>query len=523
MATYEVIVVGSGAGGLSAALHVAQRGRSCLLLEAMPAFGGYLSPFHRAGYTFDTGLHYVGQLNEGQGFWRVLDELGIREAIEFVELDPDGFDRFVFPDYEFALPKGVERFRGRLIDEFPQEERGINRFFKVMRTVTRAMDDIGLLAGGPLKLLAFVLKHSAMLKYASIPYQKLLDEVTSDPRLQAVLAGQSATYGLPPARASAIIALMVLDYYLSGAYYPRGGSGALRDALVDALQAHGVEMRNRARVSWIDKRGDKFWVRTEQGGEYTARAVISNADPAITLGKLANPQIVPLGMRDKARVLRPSMAAFYVFAGTDLDLPAVGMTDANIQQYESYDLNQIYASLDAATLQERAPYCFITSPSVKDPRGNDARVDDPQGGHAPEGHHTVEIMTCASYEGFERWADLPPLKRGPEYEALKAKMGRTLIAAAERHIPGLSQHLEVVEYGTPLSNAYWVNAVRGGMYGPEETPDQMGQGRFYDFTSGVEGLYIAGAGTLGGGITACMDSGIGAAGKATDYLDTLNQ
>ena len=115
------------------------------------------------------------------------------------------------------------------------------------------------------------------------------------------------------------------------------------------------------------------------------------------------------------------------------------------------------------------------------------------------------------------------MKRGPEYEALKERIGQRLIAAAERHIPGLSTHLDVVEYATPLSNQYWANAVRGGMYGPEMTADQMGQGRFYDFTSGIEGLYIAGAATLGGGITACMQSGIGAAGRAIDYLQTLDK
>jgi phytoene dehydrogenase-like protein len=513
MATYDVIVIGSGAGGLSAALHVARSGRSVLLLEAMSSFGGYLNPFRRQGYTFDTGLHYLGQLNEGQGFWQVLEALGIREAIEFVELDPDGFDRFVFPDYEFALPRGVERFRGKLLAEFPQEERGINRFFEVMRRITEAMADAGMMAGGPLKMLAFLLKHPVMLKYSRIPYQTLLDEVTSDRRLQAVLGGQSIDYGLPPARASALIALMVLDYYLSGACYPRGGSGALRDALVHALGEYGAEMASRARVSRIDRRGDAFLVQTESGGEYLARAVISDADPAITLGELVHPQLVSPKIQKKTRRLRPSIGACYAFVGTDLDLPALGMTDANIEQYESYDLNHIYASLNLSTLQERVPCCFITSPSVKDPRG----------GHAPEGRHTIEIISGASYEGYEQWADLPPMKKGPEYEALKEKIGQRLVSAAERHIPGLSGQLEVVEYATPLSNQYWTNAVRGGMYGPEMTADQMGQGRFYDFTSGVEGLYIAGAGTLGGGITACMTSGIGAAGKAIDYLQTLNR
>jgi all-trans-retinol 13,14-reductase len=510
MAECDVVVVGSGAGGLSAAVTVAESGHSCLLLEAMPSFGGYLNPFQRKGYTFDIGLHYVSTLTEGHGLWKALDALGIREEIEFIELDPDGFDRLVFPDFEFAICKGKERLRARLIAEFPGEERGINRFFEVMEELNAAMADTDALGGGFLKMLGYLLKHPVMIKHSRIPYQALLDEVTSDVRLQAVLAGQSGTYALPPARASVFIALGVINHYLAGATYPRGGSGALRDALVDALRMHGAEMANRARVTQIGKWDDEFLVQTASGAKHVARAVVSDADPAITLGELVDPQLLPSKMRTRVGRLRPSLGAVYACLGTDLDLPAAGMTDANIHQYESYDINQIYASLTAETLQERAPCCFITSPSVK----------DPEGGHAPEGHHTIEILASAGYQDFAKWADHPPMKRGPEYEALKSKIGQQLILAAERHVPGLSAHLQVVEYATPLSSAYWVNAVRGAMYGLEETPDQMGMGRFSNFTTGLDGLYLAGSGTYGGGILACLESGIGSGRKAIEYLET---
>jgi all-trans-retinol 13,14-reductase len=68
MAGYDVVVIGSGAGGLSAALKVARSGYKTLLLEAMSCFGGYLNPFHRRGYMFDAGLHYVATLAEGETF-----------------------------------------------------------------------------------------------------------------------------------------------------------------------------------------------------------------------------------------------------------------------------------------------------------------------------------------------------------------------------------------------------------------------------------------------------------------------
>ncbi|NWG01787.1 MAG: NAD(P)-binding protein [Syntrophaceae bacterium] len=105
MANYQVIVIGSGAGGLSAALSLTRKGLSVLLLEAMPSLGGYLNPFRRKQYKFDTGLYYLGQLGKGEPFWNLLDALGIADKIGFVELDPGGIDRYVFPDFvEYATP-----------------------------------------------------------------------------------------------------------------------------------------------------------------------------------------------------------------------------------------------------------------------------------------------------------------------------------------------------------------------------------------------------------------------------------
>jgi phytoene dehydrogenase-like protein len=508
MTDYQAIVIGSGTGGLSSALSLSKNGFSVLLLEAMPSFGGYLNPFRRKSYKFDTGMHYLGELDKGGKFWTLLDTLGIVDKVRFIELDPDGFDRYIFGDYEFRRCKGKERFKEDLVKAFPKEERGIIRFLEVCDKIAEAMEASGSMGGGLLSMLGFLLKHPVMLKYSKVPYQKLLDEVTSDKQLQAVLTGHCGAYGLPPERASIIISIAILNHYVTGVYYPRGGSGAIRDAFIDALRKHGREMKNKARVVKIDKRGNEFSVETESGDTYTTQVVISNADPVVTLGKLIDPQIVPSKIRKKVRLLRPSVGAFYAFIGTDLDIPSLGITDVNIHHHEDFDVNRAYEIMSAPTVQETVPFYLITSPSVK----------DPEGGHAPPGRHVVEVLTWISYSVFEKWADSPSMKRGEEYEALKRKIGERLVKAAERYIPNLSEHLDHVEYATPLSNEYWVNAVRGGSYGPEQTPDQMGPGRFSSFTAGIEGLFLVGAGTIAGGIMPCVQSGILAGEKAASLL-----
>lgn len=99
---YDAIVIGSGIGGLAAATRLAQKDRKVLLLEASSDFGGYIRPVVYGEYTFDLGLHYLGKLGENEIFSNLLKQMGL-EDLQFIELDPNGFDKYVFPDYEFSF------------------------------------------------------------------------------------------------------------------------------------------------------------------------------------------------------------------------------------------------------------------------------------------------------------------------------------------------------------------------------------------------------------------------------------
>jgi phytoene dehydrogenase-like protein len=506
-AKYDAIIVGSGIGGLVAATRLVQENRKVLLLEASSDFGGYIRPVVSGQYIFDLGVHYLGMLGPGEPFRELLDKLGLHQ-LEFVELNPDALDRYVFPGYQFDFCKGKDRLSERLIRDFPGESRGIRRFLDLAVRIYDASTPGELAKGGLRSWLKYFLRHPLMLKYGRVGYQSFLDGITGDTRLQAVLSAPLFDVAVGPREVSAATAMMLWGYYLNGAYYPRGGSKGIRDAFVEGLLEQDAELVHSAPVETLTRQAGRWVVRTENGEQYTSRVVVSNVDPALTVCSLLDPSLVPRRVLRKASRLRPSGSIISVFVGTDLDLVELGFTTGNICQYADWDIATYYDGWLGRSSPSAERAVFITSPSAR----------DPQGGFAPQGEHTLQLLTGWSYESVQQWASLSAEQRGEEYEQLKTGVCGALLAAAERHIPGLTNHVTHLECVTPLDCADRVRAVRGGIYGPAHIPSQMGPGRFHSLTCGVDGLFLAGAGTFGCGLFTCAASGLFAAEKSLALL-----
>ena len=231
---YDVIVIGAGTGGLTAAALLARHGRSVLVVDSHYVPGGNASVFHRPHYTFDVGLHYVGDCGPGGSVQRILHDAGAHDVV-FNELDPDGFDTICLPDCTFRVPKGIDRFRERLIARFPHDARGIDRYIDGIRGIGSLQD----LDGGAAASAGTLWRARLGLRYSMSTVQRFLDSCTTDARLRAVLTGHNGTYAEPPSRASFATHAMVTASYLRGAYYPAGGAQAISNAPVDAIEAHG--------------------------------------------------------------------------------------------------------------------------------------------------------------------------------------------------------------------------------------------------------------------------------------------
>jgi len=345
-----------------------------------------------------------------------------------------------------------------------------------------------------------------MLRLLRAPLSDVINRHFKDPNLRAVFAGPGGDIGLPPKRASAIFSLLVFTHYLGGAYYPVGGSGAMRDSYVDALKEHDATLLRNRLVTSIEKlHGGDFALTTSRDERFTATAVVSNMDAVPTFEMLegARPNVF---VRRKVERMKPSLGSFCVFAATDMDVAAAGMTDANVWHYGTSDIDRGYETILDGRMPED-PFYFLTVPTLKDPDSK----------RAPDGQHTVEIVSFVPTGLFKPFFDRPTKRRGAAYEALKQELTELFLDRAETYLPGLKDHTLYTEAATPATVWSYVRGRDGGIYGPDHTPDQVLLGRF-PTEPGVPGLSLAGASGLGCGVMTCMASGMLAANAAKKHL-----
>ncbi|MCA9535009.1 MAG: NAD(P)/FAD-dependent oxidoreductase [Myxococcales bacterium] len=489
----RAVVIGTGAGGLTASAALAQEGFEVIALERAKQLGGFLNPFARRHYHFDPGVHYVGQAAPGESLHRVLRRVGLDAQELFCPMDPDGFDVVRFPDFELRIPVGLDRFRDRIVGLFPADQREIDAFIQKLSSLHALINgrgrDLRRLRGLPIAALWY-----------TRTFGELLAQSFTNPRVAAVFAAQCGDYGLPPSKAPAILGVAVFLHFIDGSYFPRGGSGSLRDALVERGRAHGAVYRRKAEVARINVDGQRVTGVTLADGErIDADVVISAVDPKLTYGQFLPSSALPSSMVRKVAKTQASVGSICVFLGLERDLRDHGMGAFNVWDYPSWDIESAFGPALAGRLPD--DFAFFLSPNS---------LKDDTGSMAPAGCSTLEVVTLAPFAPFAKWADSKSMKRPAEYEAFKDEVGDKLLAAVERRWPGLVGDVAVKDVSTPVTNIHFAGAVDGAIYGPAALPEQFAL-RAYKPKGPLEGLYHAGAGVMGPGVVPCLASGVMAA------------
>ena len=186
MSKQQVIIIGSGMGGLSCGVILAKNGYDITVLEQGHQIGGCLQCFTRRGARFETGMHFIGSAAEGQTLDRILQYLEVKKDIQLSPLDKDGYDVVCLDGKRYRFANGRQQFIEQMCIDFPHQRKQLNLYFDLIEKVSSA---------STLHTLRYAESDTAInTEYQLRSINEVIDNVITDPLLAKVLVGSLPLY-----------------------------------------------------------------------------------------------------------------------------------------------------------------------------------------------------------------------------------------------------------------------------------------------------------------------------------------
>jgi all-trans-retinol 13,14-reductase len=497
--SYDMLVVGSGIGGLTTAACLSRMGKKVCVLEQHYTAGGFTHSYDRNGYEWDVGVHYIGDMGSPHTMGRRLFDYITDGELAWAPM-ADHFDRIFLGQEHYDLVAGKAAYRDALVADFPDEQQAIDTYLEYMRAVkagVRLHTLKKVLPGWMGRLLATYQARKTP-PWFNATTREVLESLTSNQKLIAVLTGQWGDNGLPPARSSFIIHSMIAQHYMYGGYYPVGGASRMAKTIIPVIQQAGGEVFTYASVEKIlvGERG-VTGVRMADGTDINAPIVISGAGVFNTFERLLD-ESVPQRAAYLERLgnVEASMSSICLYIGLQETAENLGLPKTNLWIYPSEHYEADLAAFDADP-EADFPLVYVSFPSAKDPSFTTRYP----------GRATIEIVAPGPHAWFVPWADKPWGKRGEDYEALKERLSQRLLQKLYEKMPQLEGKVDFYELSTSLSTDHFCRYKHGEIYGIDHTPQRFEQDWLKPKTD-IPGLYLTGQDILTCGVVGAMVGGL---------------
>jgi all-trans-retinol 13,14-reductase len=438
---FDVIIIGSGIGGLVCGAVLSREGFSVCILEKNKQIGGNLQTFVRDKVIFDSGVHYIGGLAKGQNLYQVFKWIGLMDRLNLEKMDEDGFDRIITDtdDKEYQFAQGYEPFIRSLVNDFPLEEKAIRLYCEEIKAVCKKFPLYNLRNGDPQEK-ASVLETSA---------RAFIESVTANTKLQAVLAGNNFLYAGNGYETPFYIHALILNSYIESSWKCVDGGSQIAKILGRIIREHGGLIRTNWEVQEIVVAEKKVsHVVSTKGERVEADQVISNMHPVKTM-ELTETELIRNAYRKRLKSLDNTVSCF------SLNL-VLKKNSFLYRNYNYYFHRQGYLWSMANYTQANWPlgYAVFFTASSK------------QRQYA----ETVSILTYMRFEEVATWENSfntvsDQQDRGTGYLEFKNRKAAILLDCVEKKIPGLKEAIQSYYVSTPLSFRDYIGTDDGSLYG----------------------------------------------------------
>jgi len=474
------VVIGSGFGGLAAAVRLGARGYRVTVLEALEQPGGRASVFRQDGYTFDAGPTVITAPFLLEELWALCGKR-LEDDIDLRPVDP--YYRIRFDDGTvFNYNGDPQAMRAEVARVSPDDVAGYERFLAASKNIFRVgFEELGHVPFDRWTDMLKVLPQLLKLEGYRTVYGLACKHVRH-PKLRVILTFQSLLVGGNPFATTSVYCLIAFLERRWGVHFAMGGTGSLVRGLVGLIEGQGGAVRCHTPVQEIMvERGAACGVRLASGEILRADVVVSNADSATTYKKLLAPEHRRRWTDRRIERARYSMSLFVWYFGTRRQYPDVAHHTIALGPRYRELLTDIF---DRKVLAQDFSL-YLHRPTATDPS------------MAPEG--------C---DAFYALAPVPHLDSGTDWQAMAEPFRQRVQARLqETLLPGLDASLATSKVITPLDFQGRLSSYKGAAFGLEPVLTQSAWFRPHNRSEEVDRLFLVGAGTHpGAGLPGVLSS-----------------
>jgi all-trans-retinol 13,14-reductase len=440
---YDFVIIGSGLGGLQCAYILADHGFSVCVLEKNQQLGGSLQVFSRDKTVFDTGVHYLPALDDGQPLHSYFKYFGLTDSVKWKKLDSE-FDQISFDDGSmFHHASSWKEFESTLIQDFPEEEKAIRTYSETIQKVVKTF---------PLDELEYNEQDHTDDAVLDINAKAFIDGLTKNEKLRAVLAGSNLLYAGSAEKCPLYVHALVTHGYVLSAYRCVDGGSQLAKELSRRIREKGGEVLRRKKVVGFELENDRLTAaRTEDGETYCGKNFISNIQPKVLLQMIGKEHFKP-SFYNRFQRAPHTLSSFSVhIVCKPQSFPYLNY---NVYHHTS---DHVWTKPDYTENEWPLQYLLCTPATSK----------------SEEWAEGISIMTYMRFDEVEQWTNshntiVAPDERPTAYEAWKHQRTEQLLDAVEKRFPEIRNCIQSVHASTPLTFRDYIGNDDGNMYGTEK-------------------------------------------------------